>query len=157
MVCFAFRVKRKDTHTLSFNFYRQRPFQIKVESNISNFCKGSEETLVSPAASHLRIFSLKCFPHSASVRVSFLIGRESCSIPLLSSENMLLGCQKVRQSKLCLAVLVSTDMLRWKMSFGLNIINQQKWKINDCTQWHICNQSRTSHYSDCNAVFIDLL
>lgn len=112
---------------------------------------------VSPAAFHLRVFPLKWFPHSASVSGSFLIGRESCSIPLLSSGNMLLGCQKVRQMKLCQNVLVSADMLSLKMSFGLNIINQQKWKIKDCTQWHICNQSRTSHYSDCNAVFIDLL
>lgn len=70
---------------------------------------------------------------------------------------MLLGCQKVRQSKLCLTVLVSTDMLSLKMSFGLNIINQQKWKIKNSTQWHICNQSRAFHYPDCKAVFIDLL
>lgn len=142
-------------HTSSFNIYRQGPSQIKVETNKSNFCKGSEEMHISPAASHLRVFPLKCFAHSASVSVSFLIGRESCSIPLLSG--MLLGCQKVRQSRLCLAVLVSADMLSLKMSFGLNIINQQKWVIKDCTQRQICNQSRASHYSDCNAVFIDLL
>lgn len=83
---------------------------------------------VSGAAFHLPVFPLICFPHSTSVSVSFLIGSESCFIPLLSSGNMLLSCQKVRQSRLCLTVLVSADMLSLKMSFGLDIINQQKWK-----------------------------
>lgn len=86
---------------------RQRPSQIKVETNVSNFCRGSAEVHVSPAAAHLRAFSLKRFPHSTSVSVWFLIGRESCSLPLLSSENMLLGCQEVKQSGLCVTVLVS--------------------------------------------------
>lgn len=131
--------------------------QIKVETNILKFGKGSEETHVTPAASHLHVFPLICFPHCASVSVSFLIGRESCFIPLLSSGNMLLRCQKVRQSRLCLTVLVSADMLSLKMSFGLHIINQQKGQIKDWTQWDTCNRSRMSHYSDCNTVFKDLL
>lgn len=112
---------------------------------------------VSGAAFHLPVFPLICFPHSVSVSVSFLIGSESCFIPLLSSGNMLLSCQKVRQSRLCLTVLVSADMLSLKMSFGLDIINQQKWKIKDCTQGDICNLSRMSYYADYSTIFIDLL
>lgn len=137
--------------------YRHLQSQIKVEANISKFGKGSEDMHVTPAASHLHVFPLICFPHCASVSVSFLIGRESCFIPLLSSENMLFRCQKVRQSRLCLTVLVSADMLSLKMSFGLQIINQQKGKIKDWTQWDTCIMSRMSHYFDCNTVFRDLL
>lgn len=53
---------------------------------------------------------------------------------------------------LCLTVLVSADMLSLKISFGLDIINQQKWKIKNCTQGHVCNLSRMSHYSDDNTI-----